>query len=43
MLPVLTTGAQLAPAREGNNFFQTAGDSYQHLTAWAAPGDAITG
>ena len=36
-------GVQLTPATEGNKFFDMAGDGYQHLTAWTAAGDAITG
>ncbi|AZG75281.1 DUF4214 domain-containing protein [Methylocystis rosea] len=34
-------GVQLTPVTSSNTFFDMAGDGYQHLTAWAAPGDAL--
>jgi trimeric autotransporter adhesin len=34
-------GVQLTPATSSNAYFDMAGDGYQHLTAWTAPGDAI--
>lgn len=34
-------GVQLTPAASSNTYFDMAGDGYQHLTAWAAPGDAL--
>ncbi|CCJ07947.1 EF-hand domain-containing protein [Methylocystis sp. SC2] len=34
-------GVQLTPVTSSNTYFDMAGDGYQHLTAWAAPGDAL--
>jgi hypothetical protein len=34
-------GVQLTPVTSSNTFFDMAGDGYQHLTSWAAPGDAL--
>ena len=34
-------GVKITPLSSSNVFFDTAGDGYQHRTAWAAAGDAV--
>ncbi len=34
-------GIEINPLSSSNTFFDTAGDGYQHRTAWAGAGDAV--
>ena len=41
ILDLNNDGISLTPATSSNTFFDTAGDGYQHRTAWAGAGDAV--
>ncbi|MDQ7251013.1 calcium-binding protein [Dongia sedimenti] len=38
-----TNGVEITQLSQSNQFYETAGDGYQHRTAWAGAGDAVLG